>query len=278
MILYGQSAGAGAVFSYAYSYPTDPIVTGFVASSGGASTNSPTDLNPNFQSVAGLLGCGNLTAAAELACMQKVDAEVLRDAVVENKMAFRPVVDDVTMFTNLTERLEKGLVANKVRSLAFLCDDVNTPQPLITGFTYNEMGAFGPVPSNTTTTTTIPSNGTTAPSSGGLACGAKREATARAAYNLTTYSYLYSGNFSNVTPLPQMGGMHSCEPPPLFFFFSKTKKKEIVDCRTKQPTSPWSLAHTTSSAATRPSSSGRRVLRCRVCPFFLFSLECGKCD
>lgn len=197
MILYGQSAGAGAVFSYAYSYPTDPIVSGFVASSGGASTNNPADLNPNFQSVAGILGCGNLTAAAELACMQKVDAEVLRDAVVENKMAFRPIVDDVTMFTNLTERLEKGLVAKK---------------PLITGFTYNEMGAFGPVPGNTTTTAT-PSN-TTTPSSGGLACGAKREATARAAYNLTTYSYLYSGNFSNVTPLPQMGGMHSCKPPP----------------------------------------------------------------
>lgn len=83
------------------------------------------------------------------------------------------------------------------------------------------MGAFGAVPSNTTTTTTAipsnstttPSNNTTTPSSGGLACGAKREATARAAYNLTTYSYLYSGNFSNVTPLPQMGGMHSCESP-----------------------------------------------------------------
>lgn len=85
------------------------------------------------------------------------------------------------------------------------------------------MGAFGPVPSNTTTT--IPSNGTTAPSSGGLACGAKREATARAAYNLTTYSYLYSGNFTNVTPLPQMGGMHSCEPPPPSpFFFPRPRR------------------------------------------------------
>jgi len=117
MILYGQSAGAGSVFSYAYSYPADPIVSGFVASSGGASTNNPADLNPNFQSVAELLGCGNLTAAAELACMQKIDPAVLRNAVVDNKMAFRPVVDNVTMFTNLTDRLERGLVANKVGSL-----------------------------------------------------------------------------------------------------------------------------------------------------------------
>ncbi|KAK1834087.1 acetylcholinesterase [Podospora conica] len=199
MVLYGQSAGGGAVFSYAYSYPTDPIVSGFIASSAGASTNNPADTNPSFQSVAEIVGCGNLTAAAELACMQKVDPVVLRDAVVDNKKGFRPIVDDVTMFTNLTERLEKGLVAKK---------------PLITGFTYNEMGAFGAAPSNTTTAPAAPSNSTA--SSGGLACGAKREATARAAYNLTTYSYMYSGNFSNVTPLPQLGGMHSSDIPMVF--------------------------------------------------------------
>jgi len=137
---------------------------------------------------------------------------------------------------------------------------VNAEQPLITGFTYNEMGAFGSIPSNTTAPA-APSNSTT-PSSGGLACGAKREATARAAYNLTTYSYLYSGNFSNVTPLPQLGGMHSCEPPP-----SYPRKAEGIgtDHYVLQPTSPWSSARTTSSAAIRPSSNGRRVLRCRVC-------------
>ena len=114
MVLYGQSAGAGAVLSYAYSYPADPIVTGMIASSGGTSAENSNDTNPNFQNVAGMVGCGNLTETAELQCMQKVDPVVLRDAVVGSKSNFRPIVDNVTMFTNLTERLEKGLVVKKV--------------------------------------------------------------------------------------------------------------------------------------------------------------------
>ena len=33
----------------------------------------------------------------------------------------------------------------------------------------------------------------------------------REAAGLTTYRYIYSGNFSNVSPLPWMGAYHSCE-------------------------------------------------------------------
>jgi hypothetical protein len=115
MVLYGQSAGAGAVFSYAYSYPSDPIVSGFIASSGGASTNNPTDTNQGFHTMAEKVGCGNLTDDAELTCMQRVDPLVLRGAVVDSRTSFRPIVDNITMFANLTDRLEKGLVAKKVR-------------------------------------------------------------------------------------------------------------------------------------------------------------------
>ena len=32
----------------------------------------------------------------------------------------------------------------------------------------------------------------------------------RNAYGLTTYRYLYSGNFSNITPRYWLAGMHSC--------------------------------------------------------------------
>lgn len=116
MVLYGQSAGGGAVFSYIYSYPSDPIVTGFIASSAGASTSNPSETNPNFSKVAQTVGCANLTAEAELACMQKVDAVKLRDAVVTSRSGFRPIFDNVTIFANLTERLEKGLVAKGVRA------------------------------------------------------------------------------------------------------------------------------------------------------------------
>ncbi|OTA26318.1 hypothetical protein BTJ68_10564 [Hortaea werneckii EXF-2000] len=33
---------------------------------------------------------------------------------------------------------------------------------------------------------------------------------------LTTYRYIYSGNFSNVSPLPWMGAYHSSELPMIF--------------------------------------------------------------
>lgn len=197
MVLYGQSAGAGAVFSYAYSYPSDPIVSGFIASSGGASTSNPTDTNPAFHSMAQDVGCANLTGAAELACMQRVDPLVLRGAVVSAGASFRPIVDNVTMFANLTDRLEKGLVAK---------------QPLIAGFTYNEAAAFQPFDANAT----APPNTTQSSLGAGLSCGAKREASNRSLYGLTTYSYLYSGNFSNITPRPWLGGMHSSDIPLVF--------------------------------------------------------------
>lgn len=32
-------------------------------------------------------------------------------------------------------------------------------------------------------------------------------------YGLTTYRYLYSGNFTNITPRYWLGGMHSCKFP-----------------------------------------------------------------
>jgi hypothetical protein len=37
----------------------------------------------------------------------------------------------------------------------------------------------------------------------------------RSAYGLTTYGYLFSGNFSNITPRYWLGGMHSCAYPAL---------------------------------------------------------------
>lgn len=125
MILYGQSSGSGIVLMYSYAYPEKPIVRGFIASSSGTPLSNPTN-SSNFHTVAQKAGCANLTATAELTCMQKVDAVVLQQTVdVVNtdpqRGLFRPIADNVTAFTNLTERLEKGLVAKLVSSRAALC-------------------------------------------------------------------------------------------------------------------------------------------------------------
>lgn len=119
MIIYGQSAGGEAVSSFQYSHHEDPIVKGIIASSGSTQPTYPTT-NTAFHDLAQQVGCANLTTAAELTCMQKVDALLLQKYVEEVEVhtfngSFRPIADGVTVFRNNTERLEKGLV-NKIVS------------------------------------------------------------------------------------------------------------------------------------------------------------------
>ena len=124
MILYGQSAGAGIVLMYSYANPQNPIVRGFMATSSATPITNPTS-SPNFHNVAQNAGCANLTDAAELVCMQNLDALVLNEKVnIANtdpsRSLFRAIADNVTTFTNLTDRLEKGLVAQLVCRLSSL--------------------------------------------------------------------------------------------------------------------------------------------------------------
>lgn len=128
MVLYGQSAGSTAVLMQAYAYPEDPIVRGFIASSAGIPTTNPTSTS-HFRDLAQTAGCANLTATAELECMQSLDATVLQQKAIEantdpNRGLFRPIADNITVFANNTERLEKGLVAKEVSRPASLPNNV----------------------------------------------------------------------------------------------------------------------------------------------------------
>jgi carboxylesterase type B len=125
MVLWGQSAGANAVVTYSYANPDDPIVTGLIADSGTASGSTSTNTS-SFSMMASSLGCGNMSAAAELTCMQKVDALTIQN-YVEGKsggtMATSiggTVADNVTVFSNNTERLIHGRVAKVVCSAGIL--------------------------------------------------------------------------------------------------------------------------------------------------------------
>jgi cholinesterase len=123
MVLWGQSAGAGAVDAYAYAHPKDAIVSGLIADSGAANIlTGQSAPGAGFTTFAGLFGCGNMSAEAELECMQKVDPtmlqNVLQAAAVSNNASvpkFGPQADNVTIFANNTERIEQGLVAPVVR-------------------------------------------------------------------------------------------------------------------------------------------------------------------
>jgi acetylcholinesterase len=118
MVLWGQSAGAGAVNAYGYANPEDAIVTGLISQSGTSSQISASNTTA-FTVLAEKFGCGGLDAKQELACMQAVDSAELHDVIRhgEGVPRFSPVADNVTVYENNTARLEKGFVAKVVSTL-----------------------------------------------------------------------------------------------------------------------------------------------------------------
>ncbi|PVH94480.1 alpha/beta-hydrolase, partial [Periconia macrospinosa] len=122
MVIWGQSAGAGLVGAYLYANPSDPIISGAIAMSGSATAGGQGASNA-FSKLAKAAGCGGLDASEELSCMQNIPALRLQDLVQTTSLPgtnvstprFGAVADNVTVFANNTERLEKGLAATVVR-------------------------------------------------------------------------------------------------------------------------------------------------------------------
>ncbi|KAI1847473.1 hypothetical protein JX265_012313 [Neoarthrinium moseri] len=198
MALWGQSAGAWSVNYYGYAYPEDPIVAGLIADSGGSAVFTTDPTYSNFTSVATAAGCGGLDAAAELSCMQGVDALTIQ-ALYSNTsgVSFGPSADNTTVFLNNTERALTGLVAQI---------------PAIIGTNSREGSGFVPIPQNGST----PSDDEINAASTIITCPTFQEIQNRLAGGLTTYRYEYTGNFSNITPLPWIGAIHSGELPLIF--------------------------------------------------------------
>ena len=109
-----------AVDKYAYAYPEDPIVKGFIAQSGTASGGSSSDVTQsNFTYVASKVGCASSNKDDEFACMQEADAKAIIE--VYNKynasanggrsLSFQPFPDDMTSFSNYTDRQARGRFA-----------------------------------------------------------------------------------------------------------------------------------------------------------------------
>ncbi|THW03744.1 chlorogenic acid esterase precursor [Aureobasidium pullulans] len=204
--LWGQSAGGASVANYPYAFADDPIVAGLIADSGATGIIAKSDpTHSNFTSLAGLVGCSNLNASAELACVRDVNATTLEGAlsnyVISKKtpaISFTPSDDNITVFTNYTDRLVHGHLAQL---------------PLITGSNTNEGAGFVPFtpsgPGNATLVNTTLSI---------IACPVARDVARRDldSTKYPTYRYLYTGNFSNISPVSWFGAFHSAELPLLF--------------------------------------------------------------
>ncbi|KAK6821115.1 hypothetical protein PG987_015515 [Apiospora arundinis] len=188
MVIWGQSAGAGLVTSYVYANGEDPIITGAIANSGSIG-GRPRGQRHAEQILAGRWDRGLWRSRSSGGAHLHAGGLCLRLQSIlqsggEGIPMFGAVVDNTTVFSNSTERLERGLVA-KV--------------PLMTGTTSNEAAAFGNS-FNKSQTTPPPQPPSNPPGFAPMDCGLRAELKDRLKYGHTSYRYLFAGNFSNITP------------------------------------------------------------------------------
>ncbi|RMZ71844.1 para-nitrobenzyl esterase [Pyrenophora seminiperda CCB06] len=207
MILWGQSAGGNSVDQYNFAYPEDPIVSGLILNSGTnfIGIGSKDVQKTNFTFVANHFGCNGPNAEAEIDCLRGVDSTAIThylkgyaDSGTSPGLSFVPIVDNRMVFANYTARALAGKFSRK---------------PAIIGNTNNEGTAF--VPYNRTYG---PANMTAvnAATASIFHCPAVKATQDRYAANATTFRYLYTGNFSNISPQPWEGAYHSSDLPMYF--------------------------------------------------------------
>lgn len=151
--LWGQSAGAGAVDYYNFAYPDDPIVKGIILDSSSIfSYGGPpaTDIGNSFTTAASHLGCGNLSASDELACMRSVNSSTIesflksyQDGGIMPSISFGAIADNVTVFADYIERYLNGNFSRVVNTepppdIFGEKDQLIQKQPAIVGTNNNE--------------------------------------------------------------------------------------------------------------------------------------------
>lgn len=204
--MWGQSAGAISTDYHNFAFPEDPIVTSFFAQSGSVFLDIGTHDTPqsNFSFVAANFGCNNTNTTQQLSCMRKVPATNITNFVGRYgdngtlpSITFAPVADEQVVFANYTQRYEMGAYAN-LPTIYSSCD--------------MEGEALVPYPSdpNVTGPNATLALGTTLEA---FLCPAAMSSMLRSQHNATTptYRYLFSGNFSNVSPLFWMGAYHASD-------------------------------------------------------------------
>ncbi|CAK3971141.1 related to triacylglycerol lipase V precursor [Lecanosticta acicola] len=206
MVIWGQSAGAASIDYYNYAYPDDPIVTGLIMDSGTALL--PTSVNltgESFAYVASQVGCGGLAndPVTQLACMRKVTASTIENFVANHSdsgaspsLSFQPTVDGKVIFANYTDRALAGKQAKIPAIIGTNLDDGVAFAP------YNPDGPNQTVAHQALLNTFF--------------CPATETVRLRQQTGRQTYSYRYSGNFTNISPRSWMGAYHSSELPLIF--------------------------------------------------------------
>ncbi|KAH0588689.1 hypothetical protein H2248_004496 [Termitomyces sp. 'cryptogamus'] len=207
VVLFGQSAGGAAIDAYTFAHPQDTRVKGVIEESGNLSivnnTAVPTTSGP-WNVVASLVGCGNVTDAAQLACMKQVPFEQLEDAVISTNTNFSPVPDGITIFEDTPARAVDGNFLHV---------------PLLSGTTQNEgdifvvgaelLAAGVVVPDLTEILADLETQII-------FTCPASTTALNRLNANVPTWRYQYQAVFPDISPRPDIRAYHASELPVVF--------------------------------------------------------------
>ena len=216
MVTWGQSAGAFSVDFMAFSYASDPIVKGQICDSGSAlvpSYHEAAGTHSNFSYVAQSVGCPSIITGAapdvELQCMQNIASETLLSFIegyslngTQPSLSFNPVSDNVTVFSNYTDRYALGPGKGVASIPAIFGTNADEGRSLVT-YPSPPMNPPNITAANQTTLTTF-------------LCPAAQSTTLRETAGLKTYRYYYLGNFTDVSPRDWLGPYHSSELPQIF--------------------------------------------------------------
>jgi cholinesterase len=201
LTLFGQSAGAASVDHYAYTYASDPIVSGFIMESGAAGFGKPLPSNngESWYNTSATLGCGtNLTTSSSeiLSCLQQKDVKDLYAAIGSN--SFGPSVDGITVFADYPALSRAGKFAKL---------------PLLTGNNDFEAGAY--IPIYALYGATLDHEYWEDFSNTEFACPAGARANVSTSHGLPIWRYRWFGNFPNTRLYtnPDSGAWHCSEIP-----------------------------------------------------------------
>lgn len=201
--LFGQSAGAASVDSYAYTWANNPIVSGLIMQSGAAGFGKPLPANnaDKWYAVSKSLGCGDAATPSSdlLLCMQKTNITDLLRA--KGSTDFKPTVDNITGFSNYPALAKAGNF---------------TQIPLLIGNNDFETGLYIPASALSNRTDTLPHWEALANKT--FACPAGARANISASHNLPVWRYRWFGNFPNTRLMtdPDSGAYHCSEVPFIF--------------------------------------------------------------
>lgn len=132
----GESAGALSVSNMMLAFGDEPPFRAAIQMSRGADLPFLLDNGiDSWAALVGLLGCNATSATEELACMREVDAESMRDTVIDSGLSFSALPpDNVSVFDN---------------SIAHYLSGNFSKIPLLTGYTADD-GSYFALIANTT--------------------------------------------------------------------------------------------------------------------------------